>query len=366
MDKRTIETNYLMTEGLKNIRNKGFKTLLEAQSFSLGDKAVYPYRGLTTIDIAFYIAPLINAITRIGTIDEKRNMFYCFIEPDKLLPSTKRGAKDGDTETAAEQTARVGKNIKSRQDKLKEKAMDLIDFKIQKEDLLNNNIIFIELEPEDNIPQELTGLIAMGVVSKYHKPCMIGRRNRTNEVQGSIRSDSNFAGLPSFKMFLENSGYTNYVAGHDAAAGFGINGNKIEQLLNYSNSILKAADFENCYIVDYILDDNNNIQNLLWVLSEHPEYFGNQIDEITVIVKNIPLGNILIMGQNKDSIKISHNGINYIHFKDADFIEKVQNNRLKTLTVYGKPSLNTFAGKTNVQIMFNDYEFNDDEHKYDF
>ena len=57
-------------------------------------------------------------------------MFDCFIDPDRLVASTKRGAKLGDTETAAEQTARVGKNAKARQDKLKEKAIDLIDFKI--------------------------------------------------------------------------------------------------------------------------------------------------------------------------------------------------------------------------------------------
>ena len=146
-------------------------------------------------------------------MSEKKAMFYCFIEPNKLLASTKRGAKNGETETAAEQTARVGKNVKARQDKIKEKAIELIDFKIQKNDLLENNIIFVELDDKDNIPQELTGLIAMAIVSKYNKPCMIGRRNTKNEIQGSIRSNNNFNGLPSFKVFLENSGLVNYVAG---------------------------------------------------------------------------------------------------------------------------------------------------------
>lgn len=213
MDRTTLETNYIMMTGLSNIHNSGFKTLLKEQSFSLKEKAVEPWPGLTPIDVAFYIAPLINAITRVGTLAEKEAMFYCFIEPNKLLPSTKRGAKLGDTETAAEQTARVGKNAKARQDKLKEKAIDLIDFKIQKNDLLQNNIILVELDEEDNIPQELTGLIAMAIVSKYHKPCMIGRRNSKNEIQGSIRSDGNFNGLPSFKKFLEDSKLLSYTAG---------------------------------------------------------------------------------------------------------------------------------------------------------
>ena len=366
MDRTTAETNYLMLTGLKNIVNKGFQILLESQSFSLKEKAEYPYIGLTPIDIAFYIAPLINAITRVGSKSEKEAMFYCFIEPDKQLQSTKRGAKPGEVETAAEQTARVGKNAKARQDKLKEKAIDLIDFKIQKEDLLANNIILVELDPMDNVPQELTGLIAMAIVTKYHKPVLIGRRNSKDEVQGSIRSDGNFNGLPSFKTFLENSGLLLYAAGHDNACGWGIKGSKIDDLIKYANNNLNAEDFENCYTVDYILDGRKDITPLLYSLAEHPEYFGNHIDEIKFVVKNISLANIMTMGANRDSIKISFNGIDYIKFKDLDFIDEVMNNRLKLLTIYGRANLNTFAGRTTIQMFIDDYDFEEDNSKYEF
>ena len=343
MSKTNIETNYIMQEGLSHIRNKGFQTLIEAQSFSLKEKAKYPYPGLTTTDIAFYIAPLINAITRVGTLDDKRTMFYCFIDPMKEVPSTKRGAKIGDIEYAAEKTARVGANAKSRQNKIKEKAIDLIDFKIQKNELLDNNIILVELDDDDKIPQELTGLVAMAIVSKYHKPCMIGRRNNKNEIQGSIRSDGNFAGLPSFKTFLEQSGLMTYVAGHDAAAGWGIKGNKVKDLLQYANTKLNASDFENCYTVDYILDGRKNNVDLL-----------------------VSLANIMAMGANKDSMKISFNGVDYVRFKDADFVEEVMNNRTKILTVYGRANLNTFAGRTSIQLFCDDYQFEEDSSKYEF
>ena len=369
MDRTTPETNYLMLRGLKNIKNKGFQTLLEAQSYSLKEKATYPWYGLTPIDIAFYIAPLINALTRVGSMKEKEAMFYCFIEPDKILPSTKRGAKPEDTETAAEQTARVGKNAKARQDKLKEKAIDLIDFKIQKNDLANNNIILVEVEPEDNIPPELTGLVAMAIVNKYNKPVMIGRRNDNNEINGSIRSSGNFAGLPSFKQFLEESSLINYVAGHDAAAGFGINSFNTDKLLSYSNEKLDDNAFSKCYTVDYILDARENIAPLLEKLGEHPEFFGNHIDEIKIVIKNISLANVTAMGANKDSMKISFNGIDYVRFKDINFTEEVFSNRLKKLTAYGRVNLNTFAGRTTTQVFVDDYDLDnppDDPHKYDF
>ena len=365
MDRTNIETNYIMMEGLKNIHNEGFRTLIEAQAYSLKEKAVAPYPGLTPIDIAFYIAPLINAITRVGTIQEKETMFYCFIEPNKAMQSTKRGARPGDIEYAAEQTARVGKNAKSRQDRLKEQALGIIDFKIQKDALDDNNIILVELDGSDNIPQELTGLIAMNVVSKYHKPVMIGRRNNRNEIQGSIRSDGNFAGLPSFKKFLEESGLVTYTAGHDNAAGWGLRGEKLDALIEYANKKLKAEDFENCYLVDYVLDGSDYIGELLGAIA-HPEYFGNHIDEPTVVIQNIPLMNVMTMGTNKDSIKISYNGIDYVKFKDTKFIEEISANRQKRLTVYGRANLNEWMGKKSVQVFITDYELTEDTSKYDF
>ena len=366
MDRTNVETNYIMMEGLKNIRNDGFRTLIESQSFSLKEKAVPPYIGLTPIDIAFYIAPLINALTRVGTQKEKETLFYCFIEPNKTVQSTKRGAKSGDIESAAEQTARVGKNAKARQDRLKEQAMDVIDFKIQKDGLDDNNIIIVELDASDNVQQELTGLVAMGIVNKYHKPVMIGRRNNNNEIQGSIRSSSNFAGLPSFKKFLEDSKLITYAAGHDGAAGFGLNGDKLDSLLKYANQHLHSEDFENCYIVDYILDGRDYNDELVGCLASHPEYFGNHIDEVKFVVKNIPLVNIMAMGANKDSMKISYNGIDYVRFKDEEFVEAITTNRMKTLTVYGRGNLNSFMGKTSVQLFIDDYELVEDESKYDF
>lgn len=366
MNRTNIETNYIMLEGLRNIKNKGFQTLLEAQSFSLKEKAIYPYLGLTPIDVAFYIAPLINAITRVGSRSDKEALFYCFIEPDRPMQSTKRGAKPGDIELAAAQAARVGANAKAKQNRIKDKAIDLIDFKIQKNQLDDNNIIIVELDDGDDIPQEMTGLIAMAIVSKYHKPVMIGRRNTRNEIQGSIRSDNNFEGLPSFKKFLEDSGLMMYVAGHDGAAGWGLQGNRINSLLDYANTHLSAEDFENCYTVDYILDARDNNVDLLTVLASHPEYFGNHIDEIKFVIKNITLSSIMAMGANKDSMKISYNGVDYVKFKDMDFVEAVMNNRTDKLIVYGRANLNTFAGRTSIQIFIDDYELVKDENKYEF
>ena len=76
--------------------------------------------------------------------------------------------------------------------------------------------------------------------------------------------------------------------------------------------------------------------------------------------------NIMPMGANKDSMKISYKGIDYVRFKDEDFVEEVLNNRTKKLTVYGRANLNVFNGKTSIQVFIDDYELVEDNSKYEF
>lgn len=153
---------------------------------------------------------------------------------------------------------------------------------------------------------------------------------------------------------------------HDNACGFGIRDCNISRLITYANSELNSSDFENCYFVDYILDAKNNNEELLFSLASHPEYFGNHIDEIKFVIKNIELSSIMVMGANKDSVKINYNGIDYVKFKDTDFIEDIQNHRSKLLNVYGRANINEWQGRKSIQVLISDYELVEDLHKYDF
>ena len=359
------ETRYIIVEGLKNIQNIGLQSLIESQSYSLKEHAIYPY-SLTPIDIAFYICPLINAIVRVGSLKEKECLFYALTDPYKKLQSTKRGAKEGDIELATEQLARVAKNVKARQERIKEKALNLIDFKIQKENLNDNNLIIVEIEPFDDIPNELTGLIAQNIVSKYNKPCFIVRRDDYNILKGSLRNNGNFADLPELRPILEETGWFDMLAGHNNAAGLALPVENKNKLIEYMNKKFSTDSFTNCYIVDYILDARENNYDLIYNLASHPDYYGNGIDEPTFVIKNIQLGQILTMGTNKDSIKISFNNIDYIKFKDINFIEEIFENRTKLLNVYGRANVNVFNGKESLQIFITDYEFVIDQNKYEF
>ena len=114
------------------------------------------------------------------------------------------------------------------------------------------------------------------------------------------------------------------------------------------------------------MDGSEYNDELIGVLSSHPEYFGNHIEEIRYVITNIPLSNVMAMGQNKDSMKVSYNGIDYVRFKDEEFVSQVMKDRTKRLNVYGRGNLNSFMGKESVQVFIDDYELVEDSSKYDF
>lgn len=153
---------------------------------------------------------------------------------------------------------------------------------------------------------------------------------------------------------------------HDNAFGAGINASRLPSFINYANENLSNEAFNKCYTVDYILDAREDNCDLLASLASHPEYFGNHIEEIKIVIKNIELGHVMPMGANKDSIKISYNGIDYIRFKDIDFVETIMNNRTSKINVYGRANLNYFMGRVNSQFFCDDYELVEEDNKYDF
>lgn len=67
---------------------------------------------------------------RIGSSDEKELLFRAFIEKDEFFEYKKRATKDKPAETIQEsiydRAARLCKNAKSRQDKMKEKGVKAI------------------------------------------------------------------------------------------------------------------------------------------------------------------------------------------------------------------------------------------------
>lgn len=175
-----MENRYIITHGLCRINNSFFHALLEKQAYSI-TRLMAPsweeiMKKITPISIAFYIVPLINGMVRIGSMEEKERMFLAFVNGDMMVPSGKRGAK-GTMERVDVESARECANAKARQDKAKLAAVDKLEQKIFKYDLLENKVLFVRLEDDDKFPSELNGLIAMQLAAKYKRPTIVARLN---------------------------------------------------------------------------------------------------------------------------------------------------------------------------------------------
>ena len=200
----TLENRFICEYGLSHIKNQFFQALLDKQSFSIGEGP------LTQISVAFYITPLINALIRVGTQIEKERLFQAFTEPDTIVDSTKRGEK-GELETVCEQSVRNCINAKSKQNRYKDKALELLDIQISNDCLDDNKILILNADELD-VPTTITGLCAMGVAAKYNKPTFLGRTTSDGFLRGSIRGRED-SELKDFRQFLLDSQLMEYVEG---------------------------------------------------------------------------------------------------------------------------------------------------------
>lgn len=359
MSLRPYETHYLVTKGLSQISNPYFKMMVEKQSYSLKDE-------ITPQGVAFYIAPYINATIRMGTNEDKMLMFEAMLNHKayELIDSTKRGCK-GQKETRVEQACRNCTNIKSHQQKARDAAIEVIEKLIQERHLNNNKILLVQLDSQNIINKNLTGLAANILMSEYGKPVML--LNETYNEQGkkcwegSARNVGN-SKFENFKNFITNSGLCLYGAGHEAAFGAGIEDKNIEAFIEYSNRELASYDFSACYKVDFIFDASNFNGKDIIKVAELKSLWGQGVEEPYIALENIKVykDNVFLMSPDKSpTLKILlPNGTSIIKFKSS----KEEYEQLKTdlgcltLNIVGRCEENVWNGSITPQIIVTDYE----------
>lgn len=348
-----LENRYIITTGFDNIKNYFFKCLCDKQSYSMGGK-------VTPMTVAFYITPLINAMIRTGTKEEKQRCFEAFIDGHKLVESHKRGAK-GTLEEVAIESARECTNARARQNRILDKAVEELEIKIAKYDLLENKILVIRLDDED-FPPELNGLVAMKLSAKYQRPTIVARLNDEGIVRGSSRG-LNESELKSFKNFMDESGFFEYTAGHDNACGISIPNSNIESFHNYANETLKEINFgENLYEVNFErIAADKDIVDLIEDLTTHDNIWGQHNNEpmIHITDLNVTKSDIRIMGKNQDTIKIEKNGVAYMFFKCKKRIDEFSNFKEMKIDLVGRANMNEWMGNYTPQIFVTDFEISD-------
>ena len=361
-----MENRYIVREGLKHINNKLLWALMEKQAYSItgvmGASKQQLIDAMNPISVAFYIVPLVNAMIRVGTMEEKIRLFEAFLDGDKMIPSGKRGAK-GTLDKAGTEAARECSNARNRQNKTLEVAVDTIEAKIHKYDLLENRILFVRLENDDRFPAELNGLVAMKLCAKFKRPTIVARLNKEGYDRGSMRG-MNQSELTSFKDFLEKSGMFEYVQGHDNAAGVSIDDDYLSKFHKWANEALQGIDFgENCYDVNFErIAADEDIKDLILDIGEHNGIWGQSNNEPLIHVTdiNVTMNDVKIMGKNMDTVKIEKFGIAYMKFHAKELIEELKQYSKVKLEIVGRANVNYWGGNVIPQIFIDDYEVTDD------
>ena len=356
MNMTSLGNNYLAYYGLKNIKNQFIKEVAIKQAHGIKNPNI-----LTKIDVAFYIAPIINGVIRGGEPEDKEAVFkaMCTENSSEEVPHTWRGVTT--YETIYQNAARLAANAKSRQDAQKKKAFEWLCGKIREEQHDNDNVIIATLNSTESkkINPNFTGLIAMELVKEFNRPALVLRETEYEgqHVFGGSGRNGNFYGLPDLKDFLHKTGVY-YAEGHANAFGAFLLPEEIEKLREKANTELNPLAFETVYDVDYIFKDNYDIDyQMLFQMASYDELWGNSIPQPKfAFTINYGKTDILIMGKDRSSIKIKANDIDFVAFKNKALAEQLINTPFGTAKIVGRPQLNEWQGNFKLQIMIDDIE----------
>ena len=355
MSLTSIETKHLINKGFEpeNIKNPYIYEMWQKNHFKLGDH-------ITSIDAAFYIVPMVNAVQRSGTIEEKELLFKSMLKYEAFaeIASTKRGCK-GQTERLVDQAVRMSTNVKNRQTRAQDASMEYLENRIVKENMMDRKVLLFTLEP-GKVDKNIAGLIANKISAKYQRPsCML---TKVGDVyQGSARGYE-MSGVTNFKDICDNTGCVNWTAGHQNAFGVSINVDKIDEFLEKTDAALANMTSEPVYYVDYIYNGADvNPQDIL-AISDLSNLWGKDLDEAMVAVKDIKISKDLVTVYRKTSntLKITlPNKVSLMKFNATDEECEMLENQTGAyiqMEIVGKCHKNEWMGNVSPQIFIEDWE----------
>lgn len=350
----TTETVYMVQRGMREINNSFLKALYKKQDYSI--KGI-----ISPTKISFYIAPLINATTRAATLEEKRIITDAMLTNEPILiPSTKRGAREGDTEDIHENAVRLMTNIKSRQGREVDKALNLVEEIIKEKDLNKHKLLIVDYEGKFN--KSYTGLIANKLMGELQKPVLIGKVGEDDILSGSGRTYDKSA-LADLRGFLSESGIVDYAEGHAAAHGFGVKIDKVPELLDYADKKLEGISFDPIHRLDFIIDYpqmNQMHLNLLDTIAKMDSYWGRGFEIPVFMIKDLPVAkkDVEITGDfGRQTLKINTPHFTALAFRLSDEkVEKFVNNEQNTVDLIATASISEYRGRKSLTLFMNDFE----------
>ena len=339
------EIRAYIVKGLQSINNLLIKAVMKRKSLPV----------LTGRDASFSIISLINAATRVGTKEEKEDIFNALVSTDETtyqVDVKKKNKKTGKFDKIPTQmtqhdiVAKQLETIKSRQDRLVKKSMNEVEY------VSSSNIVFGLMD--DGVNSSITGIIAMKIMDKTNSPTMIGKKY-DGFYAGSARSKHNL------KKELLDTGLFEFVQGHNQAFGWKI---KEENIVKFQNYIKNRVDSNKnkVYYVDKVYDRPTD--NDIYMIERNKDVFGGSVKYPLLGYENIKINKACITLRGSMATFFD-NGVTFALFNAPETLsqslEDAYEGNTVQLNIVGEPSINSFNGKETPQIVIKDFEIVEQE-----
>ena len=348
MDIRSFETRHLINKGVSNFKNKFLVALAKAQEYSM-------HGEITVHNIAWYIAPVINSITRIGSPEERELVFKAMIEQDEMFTYNKRGVGLVD-ENIYDRAARIAKNAKSRQDKQRDKVFN----ELRDQADLSEKVVFLESKQATT---GLVGLSAMKLADTLKRPVIVVKEITKDGEQILSGSCRNYDGspIPDLKDLILKTNSFIFCSGHGNAAGLAIKRENVDEAKNKFAELLSLVDFNPAIPCDFIFDIDDLDIGFIQTVDQYNWLWGTGIKEPKVAVENITIcrDDIRVQGKNFNSISFANNDIKFVKFnmkEDDPLLEWASawggdDGDSITINVVGTVGINEFQGVRTAQFI---------------
>lgn len=285
--------------------------------------------GLNNSDFSFGEVSRINAVIRVGTLEEKQKLFLALACGQNI-----------------EEAIDICKKCKTNQDKTRD---ELLENNLTLE--IDSNIMVFKVDVETS----LTGLIANRLMSKYNKPIFLVH-NFEDEIKGSCRSPI------ELKTLCRGSGLM-WAEGHECSCGIGWQKNREQDIYSWIDSLTLPqphidvlGSWTTKSMSKYLFSEFGANTELIGGI------YGQGIPEPLVHIHDIRFkpSDVKILGKDQRTLKLEKDGIAFMWFMvtNADK-ELLTTGGEKKLELVGTMNINEWNGYKTNQIKVDKFEVSD-------
>lgn len=314
----SIENRYYLYNGFRHFTNPLIKLMYE--KLSKGDA--------TPHGVGWNIAPVINALCRCGTMDEKKTFIRAMCGWEDLNEGLK-----------------VARRCHRRQSEETKRIMEEIEPEL---DLSHKGIIAFGKQEDAN----LLGLCGNKILGKYGKPTFILRELNSTTYSGSLRSPIPIANE------INDSGLAKAM-GHEEAAGVVIAKKKLDKFIEWLDSLDLSIDPE-IEVCSEVTPKEITIE-LCETISSFNELWGHGVEEPKFYIKTtLPPDHIQVFRKSTNTVKFNLYGVDFLKFRaNEDDIEKFT--RGGELEMVVSLSTNEWNGVKTPNAIIESYEITEDD-----